>query len=65
MAQVKIPQNVGKVRVAITQGGKWSVWNGKQGQHEFVIYCRDRKHATELVNLINSKKHEGFVEVLG
>jgi hypothetical protein len=65
MAQVKIPQNVGKVKVAIGLGGKWTVWNGKQGPNEFVIFCRDRKHATELATLINSRKHEGFVEVLG
>lgn len=65
MAQVKIPQNCGRVRVAIGHGNKWTVWNGKQGKHEFVIIARDRKHAEELAQIINSKKHNGFVEVLG
>ena len=63
MATFKIPQNVGKVRVAMGLGGKFTVWNGKQGQHEFKIFCRDRKHAEELVALINSKKHGGEVQV--
>ena len=54
MAIYKIPQNVGKVRVAITQGHKWTVWNGKQGKHEFVIVCKDRKHATEIADIINN-----------
>ncbi len=65
MAQIKIPQNVGKVRVAIGHGGKWTVWNGKQGPHEFVIIARDRKHAEELMKLINSRDHDGVVEVVG
>ncbi len=65
MAQVKIPQNCGKVRVAIGHGNKWTVWNGKQCKNEFVIVARDRKHAEELAGLINRKEHEGFVEVLG
>jgi hypothetical protein len=62
MAQVTIPSNVGKVRVAMTLGGKWSVWNGKQGQHEFVIIVWNRKQANELARIINSKQHNGTVE---
>lgn len=65
MAQVRIPPNIGKVRVAITQGHKWTVWNGKQGRHEFVIICRDRRHAEEICRIINEKRHEGFVEIVG
>ncbi len=65
MAQIKIPQNVGKVRVAIGHGGKWTVWNGKQGKHEFVLIARDRKHAEELVAHINGRNHGGIVEVHG
>ena len=63
MARYDIPQNVGKVRVAMALGGKFVVWNGKQGKGEFRIICRDRKHATELAGRINRKEHEGFVEV--
>jgi hypothetical protein len=63
--KVKIPQNAGKVRVAMRLGGKFTVWNGKQGQHEFVIFCRNRKHAEELVKKINSKDHDGSVDVMG
>ena len=62
MAKVKIPQNVGKVKVAMTLGGKWTVWNGKQGQHEFVIILVNRKQATEIAKLINSKQHNGEIE---
>jgi hypothetical protein len=65
MAQIKIPQNVGKVRVAIGHGNKWTVWNGKQGKHEFVLIARDRKHAEELAAHINGRKHGGVVEVQG
>ena len=45
MATIKIPPNTGKVRVAMYLGGRYTVWNGKQGQHEFAILCRDRKQA--------------------
>ena len=43
-----IPKNLGKVRVAMSLGGRFTVWNGKQGPGEFVILCRDRKQAEEL-----------------
>ena len=57
----KIPPNAGKVRVAMMLGNKFSVWNGKQGQHEFAIPCRDRKQAEELAKKINSREHTGQV----
>ena len=63
MPKIKVPQNTGKVRVAMGLGGKFTVWNGKQGKHEFAIPCRNRKQAEELVKLINSKKHGGEVVV--
>ena len=63
MPRIKVPQNTGKVRVAMGLGGKFTVWNGKQGKHEFAIPCRNRKQAEELVKLINSKKHGGEVVV--
>ncbi len=59
----KIPQNAGKVRVAMTAGKKFTVWNGKQGQHEFAIICRDRKQAEEICRKINAKEHEGEIVV--
>ena len=62
MARVKIPQNAGKVKVAMTLGGKWTVWNGKQGPDEFVIIVWNRKQATEIARIINSKQHNGEVE---
>ena len=63
MATYDIPQNTGKVRVAMIGGGKYTVWNGKQGKHEFVIVCRNRKQAEELVALINSKDRPKQIEV--
>ena len=63
MATYKVPQNTGKVRVAMTLGGKFTVWNGKQGQHEFAIQCRTRKQAEEVAKLINSKQHNGTINV--
>jgi hypothetical protein len=63
MPSYKIPQNSGKVRVAMALGGRYTVWNGKQGQHEFVIPCRDRKQAEEVAEKINKKQHEGEIYV--
>jgi hypothetical protein len=63
--KVKVPQNTGKVRLAMGLGGKFTVWNGKQGQHEFAIVCRNRKQAEELVRIINNKEHDGEVDVEG
>lgn len=64
MATYKIPQNIGKVRVAKGLGHKWMVWNGKQGRHEFAIVCRDRKQAEEVCERINKKQHTGEIEVM-
>jgi hypothetical protein len=44
-------------------GGKYTVWNGKQGKHEFSITCRNRKQAEELVALLNSKDRPKEIEV--
>jgi hypothetical protein len=65
MALYKIPPNIGKVRVAMFLGGKFAVWNGKHGKHEFRILCRDRKQAQEVATQINRKEHDGSIEVLG
>jgi hypothetical protein len=62
MAKVKIPPNAGKVKVAMGLGGKWTVWNGKQGKHEFVIILRNRQQANEIARIINSGEHDGEVE---
>jgi hypothetical protein len=63
MARYSIPPNVGKVRVAMVAGGKFAVWNGKQGKFEFSIVCRNRKQATEIADKINKKQHDGTIEV--
>ena len=63
MARYEVPQNVGKVRVAMSAGGKYTVWNGKQGKHEFAIVCRDRRQAEEIARLLNSKDRPKEIEV--
>ena len=63
MPTYKIPPNTGKVRVAMTLGHKYTVWNGKQGQHEFVIGCCNRKQAEEIAKKINAKDHDGEISV--
>ena len=62
MAIIKVPTNTGKVKVALTLGGKWTVWNGKQGQNEFVVILRNRKQANEIAKIINSKEHDGEIQ---
>ena len=65
MARYQIPPNAGKVRLAMGVAGTWAVWNGKQGgANEFKILVRTRKQAEELVQIINGKQHDGWVEVL-
>ena len=63
--RIPVPPNAGKVRIAMTLGGKYTVWNGKQGKHEFAITCRNRKQAEEIARIINTKQHSGEVEVHG
>ena len=65
MARYEIPPNTGKVRVAMFLGGKFAVWNGKHGKHEFRILCRNRKQAQEVAKQINTRAHDGHIEVLG
>ncbi len=62
MARIEIPKNLGKVRVAMALGGKYAVWNGKQGPGEFRIVCRNRKEAEAIAGQINRKEHPGFIE---
>ena len=64
MARYTIPKNLGKVRVAMGLGNLYMVWNGKQGKGEFSIPCRTRKQAEEVAKIINSKQHDGEIEVL-
>ena len=63
MARYEVPHNIGKVRVAMGLGGKYTVWNGKQGKYEFAIACRDRKQAEEIARLLNSKDRPKEIEV--
>ena len=63
MAKYTVPPNVGKVRVAMGLGGKYAVWNGKQGKQEFRIFVRNKKQAEELAKMINERRHGGEVEV--
>lgn len=49
----EVPAKIGKVRVAVTLGNKYAVWNGKQGRLEFRVLCRDKKHATQVAEKIN------------
>jgi len=65
MARYEIPPNTGKVRVAMGVAGTYAVWNGKQGgKNEFKILVRTRAKAEEICRIINSKEHEGWIEVL-
>ena len=63
MARYNVPSNVGKVRVVMALGGKFAVWNGKIGKHEFRIFVRTKKQATEVARLINNKQHDGTIDV--
>jgi hypothetical protein len=64
MARYEIPQNVGKVTVAVAGGGVYAVWNRKQGKHEFRILVKTKKQAQEICDIINKKQHPGWIEVL-
>ena len=63
MVRIKVPQNVGKVRVVMGLGGKYTVWNGKYGRHEFAIPCKNREHAKQIAEIVNKKLHNGEIEV--
>jgi hypothetical protein len=63
MPRVVVPLNVGKVRVAMGMGGKYMVWNGKHGKHEFSIACRNRNEAEALAAKINVKGRSTEIEL--
>lgn len=63
MPKYVIHKNIGRVRVAVTLGNRYTVWNGKQGRGEFVIPCRNRKQAEQIAAIINNKQHNGEIEV--
>ena len=62
--KVVIPPNLGKVRLMMASGGKYAVWNGKDGRMKFEILCRTRKQAEDLIRIINAREHNGEIEVL-
>ena len=63
MPRISVPKNVGKVRVAMGLGGKYTVWNGKQGKHEFSLPCRNRKEAEAIAAKINVKDRPEEIEI--
>ena len=63
MAKLEVPKNIGKVRVAMGVGGKYMVWNGKQGKNEFSITCRNRKEAEAIVLKLNQKDRPKEIEL--
>lgn len=64
MPRITIPPNTGKVRVAITLGHKYTVWNGKQGKGEFSLVCRSRKEAEAIAARINGTKKQQKAEIV-
>ncbi len=44
-------------------GGRYTVWNGKQGKNEFSIACRSRKEAEAIAAKINQKGREKEIEL--
>lgn len=64
MARYEIPKNIGKVTVAVAGGGVYAVWNRKQGKQEFRILVKTKKQAEGIRDVINSKQHPGWIEVL-
>lgn len=63
MARYSVPPNIGKVRVVMALAGRFAVWNGKTGRHEFRIIVRTKQQAEEVARMINEKKHDGQIEV--
>jgi hypothetical protein len=63
MAKYKIPPNIGRVRVSVTLGNKFTCWNGKYGKDEWFIVCKNRKQAAEICEKINKKQHDGEIVV--
>ena len=57
----EIPKNIGKVRVMMAQGGRYAVWNGKDGRLKFEILVRTRRQAEEVAQKINSGSHGGEI----
>ena len=63
MPRISVPKNVGKVRVAMGLGGRYTVWNGKHGKHEFSLACRNRKDAEAIAAKINVKDRPVEIDV--
>ena len=60
---IKKTQHIINASVAMGVGGKYTVWNGKQGKHEFSIVCRNRKEAEAIAAKINQKGRASEIEV--
>ena len=62
-AEVQIPPNTGKVRVAMAPGGTYASGTASMERTNSASLVRGRKQAEELAKLINERKHNGEVEV--
>jgi len=63
MPRLEVPKNIGRVRVAMGVGGRYTVWNGKYGKHEFSVVCRNRKEAEAIAAKLNQKDRPVEIEV--
>lgn len=64
MPSFEVPKNLGKVRMVMALGNKYAVWNGKDGKAKFLVECRTKKAAQEIVRRLNTKDHDGTIRVM-
>lgn len=59
MARIKIPKNLGEVRIIIARAGNYAVCNDKTGKNQLIIACRDKAQAEEILRRLKEKDHDG------
>lgn len=64
MPSFEVPKNIGRVRMVMALGNRYAVWNGKDRKEKFLVECRTKKAAQEIVRRINEKDHDGKITVV-
>ncbi len=59
MPRIRIPENLGECEVIIAKAGNYAVWNRKSGKNKFLVACKNREQADEVLKKIKNNDHDG------
>ncbi len=59
MPRIRIPENLGECEIIVAKAGNYAVWNRKTGKNQFMVACKSREQAEEVLKRLQNKDHQG------